>query len=141
MHGNDSIERMIDQMIASDEQPSEKLMAEMRKRLQHKVVQMKRRGHYALYLCLVAVVVMLLGFVVIVIAVNGQQDLTWLARLGFGTVIIGAVLALFGCLGLLMFRGFGFVWARHDFQEAAISELSLQVERLSEQLDKLSGGA
>jgi len=141
MRGNDNIEQMIDQLIASDEQPSEEEMAELRKRLKHKVTHMTRRGRYALYVCLVGGVLMLLGFIAIVIAVNGQQDITWLARVGFGTLIAGAVFTIVGCIGLLVFRGFGFVWARHDFQEAAIAELSLQVERLSEKLDKLSKGA
>ncbi len=141
MRGNDNIDQMIDQLIASDEQPSEEEMAELRKRLKQKVTHMTRRGRYALYVCLAGGVLMLLGFIAVVIAANGQHDMTHLTRLGFGTLIAGAVVVIVGCIGLLVFRGFGFVWARHDFQEAALTELSLQVERLSEKLDKLSKGA
>ena len=138
MRENNDVDQMIDQLIAADGQPSEEEMSELRKRLRQKVVQMTHRGRYAVYVCLGGASLMLLGYVAVVIAASGSQDNTWWAQLGFGTLVAGAVVVIGGCVGLLAFRGFGFVWARHDFQEAAIAELSLQVERLSEKLDKLS---
>ena len=51
---------------------------------------------------------------------------------------LSAILAVVGAIGLFLFRGFGYVWARHDLHDAAIMELSLQVHRLAERLDAQS---
>ena len=141
MPTNDAIRNLIDSLIACDEQLSEEHMSELRKRLEQKVTRMKRYGRRALYLCLAAAILMFLGYAVLLIAANSRQDIFWLRVSGSGVLIAGAILAVIGCIGLFLFRGFGFVWARHDFQEAAITELSLQVEQLSEKLDKLSGSS
>jgi hypothetical protein len=138
MPTNDAIRNLIDSLIACDEQPSEEHMAELRKRLEQKVTRMKRYGRRALYICFAAAVLMLIGYAALVIAAGSREDVFWLRASGTGVLIAGAILAIVGCVGLFLYRGFGFLWARHDFQEVAITELSLQVERLSERLDKLS---
>jgi hypothetical protein len=54
---------------------------------------------------------------------------------GIGLVFLGAILAIFGAVGLFLFHGVGYVWARNDLHDAAILELSLQVERLAQRID------
>lgn len=129
---------LVDRLVACDEQPSEAEMTQLRKGLQQKVIRMKQKGRRALYCCLAAGLVMGLGFCLILLANSGHQEITWLAKTGFITTVAGAVLVFVGCVGLLRYRGFGYVWAQHDYQEAAILELSLQMERVFEKLDKLS---
>jgi fatty acid desaturase len=138
MPTNDAVQNLMENLIACDEQPSEEEMTELRQRLEQKVTRMKRRGRHSLYVCLAAAVLMLLGYLSIVISASGRQDVTWLTVPGFSVLIAGAILAIVGCIGLLLFRGFGYVWARHDFQETAIMELSLHVQRLSERVNELS---
>ena len=99
---------------------------------------MRRRGRQSQYVCLAAAVLMLIGYVAIVIGVSGGEHLAWLTTTGLGVLIAGAILAVIGCIGLLLYRGFGYVWARHDFQETAITELSLRVQQLSERLNQRS---
>jgi hypothetical protein len=138
MPTNDGVRNVIEKLVACDEQPSEEQMTELRKRLEQKVTRMKRRGRLSQFVCLAAAVLMLLGYATILIASNEQQDIRWLTVTGFSVLVAGALTAVVGCLGLFLFRGFGYVWARNDFQEAAMMELSLQVERLSERVDELS---
>lgn len=138
MPTNDGVQNLIESLVACDQQPSDEEMTELRKLLEQKVARMKRRGRYSMYVCLAATVLMLLGYVSIMIAVRDRQDITWLARAGFSVVIVGAILAVVRCIGLLLYRGFGYVWARHDFQETAIMELSLNVQRLTERVNEMS---
>jgi len=138
MPTNDAVRDLIDSLVACDEPPSEENMAELRKRLGGKVTRMKQRGRWARYVCLAAVVLMFLGYVLLAMAASSRPEIGWLTATGFSALIAGAILVVVGCVGLFRFRGFGYVWARHDFQDAALMELSLQVQRLSERLDELS---
>ena len=54
---------------------------------------------------------------------------------GFGLVVVGVILAIVGAVGLFLFHGFGYVWARNDLHDAAIMELSLEVQRLAQRID------
>jgi hypothetical protein len=139
MAANDSVRKLIDGIIACDEQPAEDRMSELRKSLQHKVETMKRRARFSQYLCAAAVFLFGLGYIIVAIAAREHQTIRWLAVTGFSVVILGAVLAVAGAVGLFAYRGFGFVWARHDLHDAAIMELSLQVERLSHRVDRIDG--
>lgn len=137
MPADNKIRDLIDGLVACDEQPNEERMAELRKSLEQTVTKMKQRGRRAQFVCAAAIVLMILGYVIIAIAAGGHQTINWLAKTGFAVLILGAILAVVGAVGLFLFRGFGYVWARHDLHDAAIMELSLQVHRLSERLDAL----
>jgi hypothetical protein len=139
MPAHDAVRDLIDSLVACDEQPSEEKMTELRQRLEKKVKRMTQGGRRSRYVCIAAAVLMAIGYVAIAIAASARPEVAWLAAAGFSVLIVGAILAVVGCIGLFLFRGFGYVWARHDLQDAAMMELSLQVHRLSERLDKLSG--
>ncbi len=134
MSTNSDIRAFIDGLIACDEQPSDDRWTELRKAMENKVVKMRRNGRRSLYVFFAGVVVMMLGFTIILLSDHGHQFI-WLTRTGFGIVLSGAFVVVIGAVGLLRFRGFGYVWAMHDLHDAAILDLSLQVERLSQRFD------
>lgn len=138
MTTNDAIQDLVDNLVACDEQPSEEKMAELRKCLGQKVTRMKQSGRRSRYVCMTAAILMILGYIIIAIAASSRHEIAWLTVTGISLLISGAFLMIVGCVGLFRFGGFGYVWARHDFQDAAVMELSLQVHRLSERLDELS---
>lgn len=131
------IGRFVAELIACDQQPSTERLTEFRQALEHKVTGMKNKGRGAQWVCLVGVVVMLLGLVVTIIASGRQPSIHWLTVTGFSLAVGGAIVIVVGSVGLFLYRGFGYVWARHDLQEAAIWELSAQVQRLSQQIDEI----
>jgi hypothetical protein len=141
MAANDSIRNLIDGIVACDEQPSEEQMTELRKSLAGKVATMKRRVRHSRNLCVAGVLLFVIGYVLLLSMVGragqpgnpGQPNLV--TATGFGLVVVGAILAIFGAVGLFLFHGFGYVWARNDLHDAAIMELSLQVERLAQRID------
>lgn len=131
----DNIRDMIDGLIACDQQPSEERMTEWRQSLERKVTRMKQRGRHSQYVCIAAIVLLALGYLMVAVAAGGRQNIDWLTAAGFSVLMVGAILAIIGAIGLFLYRGFGYVWARHDLHDAAIMELSLQLHRLSERLD------
>jgi hypothetical protein len=135
MSVNNAIRDLIDRLIACDEQPSDECLLEVRQTLEHKVMRMKWKGRISQYIFFAGMVAMALGCAVILVAGDGHQSVTWLVRTGFSVFIAGAVVVVIGAIGLLRFRGFGYVWARHDLHDAALMELSLQVQRLSQRID------
>lgn len=137
MPANKSIQALVAGLIAYDEQPSEESLTELRQALGNKVSQMKQRGRGSSYLFAAGISIMATGIVLLMIASAPFHQIVWLTRTGFGFTIVGAVLVIIASIGLLIFRGFGYVWARHDFHDAAIMELSMQIRRLSEQLDAM----
>lgn len=138
MPTNDAIRDLVDNLVACDEQPSEEKMAELRKCLGEKVTRMNQRGRRSRYVCITAAILMFFGYIIIAIAASSRHEIAWLTVSGISILITGAILMVVGCVGLFCFRGFGYAWARHDFQDAALMELSLQVHRLSERVDELS---
>jgi hypothetical protein len=136
MAANDSVRHLIDGLIACDEQPSEEQMSELRKTLAAKVGAMMRRVRYSRTVCVVGILLFVVGrfFPMTPNPVNPGQP-TFLAATGFILMWLGTILALFGAIGLFLFHGFGYVWARNDMQDAALMELTLQVQRLSQQID------
>jgi len=130
-----NIRDLIEGLVACDEQPSEERMTGLRKSLERKVTKMTQRGRHSQYVFVAAIVLLVLGYVMVAVAAGGRQQIAWLTVTGFSVLIFGAILAVIGAIGLFLFRGFGYVWARHDLHDAAIMELYLQVHRLSERLD------
>jgi hypothetical protein len=141
MAANDSVRQLINGIVACDDQPSEEQMTELRKTLGGKVATMKRRVRHSRNLCVAGVLLFVIGYVLLLSMLGragqpgnpGQPSLVWAT--GFGLVVVGAILALVGAVGLFLFHGFGYVWARNDLHDAAILELSLQVERLTQRID------
>jgi hypothetical protein len=141
MAANDSIKNLIDGIVACDEQPSEEQMTELRKTLAGKVATMKGRVRHSRNLCVAGIVLLVLGYVLLLSMLGhhgqpgnpGQPSLV--GATGIGLVFLGAILAIFGAVGLFLFHGVGYVWARNDLNDAAIMELSLQVERLAQRID------
>ncbi|MDB5338998.1 MAG: hypothetical protein JWN70_4617 [Planctomycetaceae bacterium] len=135
MPANNTIRDLIDGLVACDEQPSEECLMELRKTLELKVTQMKRNGRGSQSVFFAGIVTMALGYAIVAIAAAGRQSVAWLLMTGFSALIAGAIVVVIGAIGLFLFRGFGYVWARHDLQDAAMLELSLQVQRLSQRID------
>jgi hypothetical protein len=139
MAANDSVRHLIDGIVACDEQPSEEQMTELRKTLSEKVASMKRRVRHSRNLCVAGVLLFVIGYVLLLSMFGrqpgnpGQPSLVTVTA--FGLVVVGAILAILGAVGLFLFHGFGYVWARNDLHDAAIMELSLQVERLAQRID------
>ena len=141
MAANDSVRRLIDGIIACDDQPSEEQMTELRKTLEGKVATMKRRVRRSRNLCAAGVLFFVVGYVLVLSTLGhasqpgnpGQPSLVWAT--GFGLVVVGVILAIVGAVGLFLFHGFGYVWARNDLHDAAIMELSLEVQRLAQRID------
>jgi hypothetical protein len=139
MAANDSVRHLIDGIVACDEQPSEEQMTELRKTLSGKVATMKRRVRHSRNLCVAGVLLFVFGYVLLLSMFGrqpgnpGQPNLV--TATAFGLVVVGAILAILGAVGLFLFHGFGYVWARNDLHDAAIMELSLQVERLAQRID------
>jgi hypothetical protein len=139
MAANESIRNLIDGIVACDEQPNEEQMTELRKTLAEKVVTLKRRVRNSRNLCVAGVLLFVVGYVLLLSMFGrqpgnpGQPNLV--TATAFGLVFLGAILALVGAVGLFLFHGFGYVWARNDLHDAAIMELSLQVERLAQRID------
>ena len=141
MAANDSVRQLIDGIVACDEQPSEEQMTELRKTLAGKVATMKRRVHHSRSVCVAGVLFLVIGYVLLLSMVGhpaqpgnpGQPNLV--TATGFGLVALGGILTVFGAVGLFLFHGFGYVWARNDLNDAAIMELSLQVQRLAQQIE------
>ncbi len=138
MSAHNPIQALIDGLVACDEQPSDERLTELRHALGNKVSRIKQRGRGSIYLFFAGIVVLAIGFVMLLIASAPYHQIVWLTRTGFGVAIAGAVLTILGSIGLLIYRGFGYVWARHDFHDAAFMELSMQVRQLSQQLDALN---
>jgi hypothetical protein len=138
MSSPDAARNLIDRIIACDDQPQPAELSELRGRLRSKVLRMKGRGHFALLVCLLAAIVIAVGVALVGFAVSAPHEIRWLTWTGFGFVVVGAILEVAACVGLLVYRGFGFVWARNDYQETAILDLTLQVQRLAEQVEALS---
>jgi hypothetical protein len=135
MPGHDPVRELMNGLIACDDQPDEERMMELRKALEHKVLGMKRNGRLAQYVFFAGIAAVALGVALIVVADDGYQGITWLLRTGFAILITGAVTIVSGAIGLFVFRGFGYVWARHDLHDAAILELASQVQRISQRID------
>jgi hypothetical protein len=141
MAANDSVRHLIAGIVACDEQPSEEQMSELRKTLAGKVGTMKRRTRHSRNLCVAGVLLFVIGYVLLLSMSGragqpgnpGQPGLV--TTIAFGLVVVGAILAIIGAVGLFLFHGFGYVWARNDLHDAAIMELSLQVERLAQRID------
>jgi hypothetical protein len=141
MAANDSVRHLIDAIVACDEQPSEEQMTELRKTLEGKVATMKRRVRHSRTLCVAGIVLFVIGYILLFSMLGrpgqpgnpGQPSLA--TATAFGLVVVGAILAIFGFVGLFLFHGFGYVWARNDLHDAAIMELSLQVQRLADRID------
>ena len=138
MATNEPIQDLMQRLIACDEQPSDRELSNLRQQLQQKVVRMKVRSRYSAYAFLAGVAVALLGVGLIMLAADGPQDIRWLTLTGFCVVVTGAIVQVAACVGLLLNRGFGFVWAQNDLQEAALMELSMRVQQLSDRVDALS---
>ena len=143
MAANDSVRNLIDGIVACDEQPSEEQMTELRKTLAGKVATMKRRVHHSRTVCVAGVLFLVIGYVLLfsMLGRPGQPgnpgQPTFLAATGFIFMWLGTILALFGAIGLFLFHGFGYVWARNDLHDATIMELSVQVQRLAQRIDTL----
>ena len=137
MPANDHVRDLIEKLVACDEPPSNQRLTEMHKTLEQKVAGMKRRGRYSRFVCLAGIGLMILGFAGMLLAGVDRQEIRWLMLTGFSIVMAGAIAVVAGCVGLFAFRGFGYVWARHDLHDATLMELSLQVQRLSERVDAL----
>lgn len=141
MAANDSVRHLIDGIIACDEQPSEEKMTELRKTLEGKVATMKRRVRRSRNLCAAGVLLFVIGYVLVLSTLGhaGQPgnpgQPTVVAATAIGLLVVGAILAIVGAVGLFLFHGFGYVWARNDLQDAAIMELSLEVQRLAQRID------
>ena len=141
MAANDSVRNLIDSIVACDEQPSEEQMTELRKTLAGKVATMKRRVHHSRTVCVAGVLCFVVGYVLLLSTVGhpaqpgnpGQPTLV--AATGFILVAVGAIFTVFGAVGLFLFHGLGYVWARNDLNDAAIMELSLQVQRLAQRME------
>jgi hypothetical protein len=139
MAANDSVRQLINGIVACDDQPSEEQMTELRKTLGGKVATMKRRVHHSRNLCVAGVLLFVIGYVLLLSMFGrqpgnpGQPNLV--TTIAFSLVVVGAILAIVGAVGLFLFHGFGYVWARNDLHDAAIMELSLQVERLTQRID------
>lgn len=141
MTANDSIRNLIDSILVCDDQPSEEQMTQLRKSLEHKVTTMKHRARFARHSMIAGIVLFALGYAFVAITSGGQQNVAWLTRTGIGILIAGAIVIVAGAVGLFMFRGFGYVWARHDLHDAAVMELSLQVQRLAQQIEAFDKNA
>jgi hypothetical protein len=141
MAANDSVRQLINGIVACDDQPSEEQMTELRKTLEGKVATMKRRVRHSRNLCAAGVLLFVIGYVLVLSTFGhaGQPgnpgQPTVVAATAFCLVVVGAILAIVGAVGLFLFHGFGYVWARNDLHDAAIMELSLQVERLAQRID------
>ena len=136
MAANESVRDLIEGIVVWDEQPSEKRMAEVRQSLAAKVATMKRRARLSRNACVLGALMFLVGCEISVLLNNSiHQDLAWLPAASSGVVIVGAILVAVGAVGLVIFQGFGYVWARDDLHDAALMELSLQVQRLAQRMD------
>jgi hypothetical protein len=141
MAANDSVRQLINSIVACDEQPSEEQMTELRKSLEGKVATMKGRVRRSRNLCVAGVLLFVIGYVLVLSTLGraGQPgnpgQPTVVAATALGLVVVGAILAILGAVGLFLFHGLGYVWARNDMQDAAIMELSHQVQRLAERID------
>jgi hypothetical protein len=141
MAANDSVRHLIDGMIACDEQPSEEQMTELRKTLAGKVATMKRRVRHSRNLCAAGVLLFVIGYVLLLSTLGhpaqpgnpGQPNFVTVTAIGL--IVVGAILAILGAVVLFLFHGFGYVWARNDLQDAALMELSLEVQRLAQRID------
>jgi hypothetical protein len=141
MAANDSVRHLIADIVACDEQPSEEQMSELRKTLAGKVGTMKRRVRHSRNLCVAGVLLFVIGYVFLLsmfgragqLGNPGQPSLV--TTIAFGLVVVGAILAIVGAVGLFLFHGFGYVWARNDLHDAAIMELSVQIQRLAQRMD------
>ncbi|QDT52063.1 hypothetical protein Pan44_00710 [Caulifigura coniformis] len=138
MTANDNVRDLIHKLVASDDPPSEQRMSELHTALEQKVTSMKQRGRYSQLVCVAGIALMILGFAGVLLAARSSQEIRWLTLTSSSILIAGAVVVVAGCVGLFTFRGFGYVWARHDLHDATMMELSLQVQRLSERVDALS---
>ena len=137
MSANSTIRDLIDGLIACDEQPSDERLMEVRKTLEQRVMKMNRKGRISLYIFFAGIAAMVLAIAAILASGDVDQRIMWLAQTGIITSYAGTILIVIGAIGLLRFRGFGYVWARHDLHDTAIMELSLQVQRLSQRIDTL----
>jgi hypothetical protein len=126
---------LIDGLVACDDPPSEARLTELRQTLERKVTRMKRGGRLANYAFFGGIAVIVLGFGVMLLAGETRPPIRWLSMTGFGITALGAATVVAASVALFMFRGFGYVWARHDLQDAALLELSAQVERLSRRVE------
>jgi hypothetical protein len=126
---------LIDGLVACDDPPSEARLTELRQALERKVTWMKRGGRLANFAFFGGIAVMALGFGIMLLAGETRPPIRWLSMTGFGITAFGAALVVAASVALFVFRGFGYVWARHDLQDAALLELSAQIQRLSERLE------
>ena len=137
MPNNNTIRDMIDSLIACDDQPSEARLGEVRKALEQKVGNMKKKGDMMQRFIVIGLALMLLGIATCLVAYHFFSDADWLWRLGFsllgggwGTVVISAIIRA-------RYHGLDYVWARDDLHEAAMMDLSLQVQQLAQRIDAL----
>lgn len=135
MPADKSARSMIDELVTLDDQPTEEQMAMFRKNLEQKVIVMKHRTKRSQYILIGGFVLFAAGYSLVAIAARGQQDIHWLTVTGFGALIAGALVAVGGAIGLFINHGFGYVWTRQDLHDASLMELSLQVQRLSQQIE------
>ncbi len=134
---DDSVRDLIDKIVACDDQPSEAQMTELRKSLAGKVATMKQRARHSRIALLAGLISFFAGCVPILLGSPGHRFLAWLTVAGFSLAGAGAILVVVGAVGLFLFHGFGYVVTQNDLHDAAIMELSLQVQRLAERIDVL----
>jgi hypothetical protein len=136
MPADKSTRSVIDDLVTLDQQPTEEQMAMFRRNLGDKVTAMKRGARRSRYFLIGGFVLFAIGYALVAVAARGQQNIQWLTATGISIVVVGALVAVGGAVGLLINRGFGYVWARQDLHDAGLMELSLQVQRLSQQIER-----
>lgn len=135
---NDKMMRdLIGGLIACDDQPPAECLTELRESLGRKVAGMKTKGRYAGRVLMAGLAGAALGLALILAANSPFQGALWLLRAGFCVLIAGVVVFFIGAMSRASSLGIGYVWARHDLHDAAIMELSLQVQRLTQRIDAL----
>jgi hypothetical protein len=137
MAATESARDLIDRIFACDEQPSEERLTELRKSLAAKVARLIRRARYSRAAAIAGLFLLLAGSVPISLGSPDNPRLGWLTLSAQIAEAIGVMLIIGGCVGLVLSRGFAYIWARDDLHDAAIMELSAQVQRLAQQIDTL----
>jgi len=135
MAAENSIRSMIANLVTLDDQPTEEQMALFRKNLDQKVTGMNRRTRRSRYLFIGGIVLFALGYALVAIAARGHQNVHWLTATGFSVLVVGALVVVGGAIGLFINHGFSYTWTRQDLHDANLMELSLQIQRLSEQIE------
>lgn len=136
MPNNKAIRDMIDSLIACDDQPNEARLGELRKALEHKVGDMKKKGQSMQRVMKSGLALMLFGVVLSLIAYDFVPNATWLLKTGIGVVVAGWGVVMIGAIIRARYLGLDYVWARHDLHDAVIMDLSMQVQKLSQRVDE-----